>query len=122
MISRILIASSLALSMPAAMACDDYLAANERDGDLYAWGSEVDVANHGNIRLALPTSQAADQFSTTIAAYGDFECETKLEKVTDGCLLITVDWFPGADSSGCKVELSDKAGKSYGLSHVYMSY
>ena len=101
--------------------CDD-IALEQRLSD--GWGSEVDVAYRGDITFYKETAHQVEDFTLNVEEYGGFECpadEIKLEKVSKSCLLISVSWYPGADSSGCDIKLSRK-GQDLGTSTLFMSY
>ena len=54
----------------------------------------------------------------------DKQCtdDINLEKISDTCLIVQVEWFPGADVSGCNIKLKDSLGNEIGNSALYMSY
>jgi hypothetical protein len=110
-----------ALATPV-FACEDSETRIGRDADALSWGTDVDVANHGDIRFYESTALPAESFQVSIDQFGSFECEVTLRKVSDHCLEIVVDWFPGNDSSGCDIALTDAQGKKIGTSRLFMSY
>lgn len=111
----------LEFSVPA-LACDDFVAYHQNDGDVYPWGSEVDVASHGDISFYFSTSKDVGMFNVAVEEYGSFECTFDVSKVSESCLAVSVDWSPGSDFSGCSLKLTDDSGANLGTSTLFMVY
>ena len=113
----------LLISFHAIGSCQGVL---ENDPSIYPWGTEVDVAWKDNIVFAYDTSKASSAFEVLVENYGDFECEvlSLLNVNNNTCMLITVDWFPGNDYSGCNLYLQNIATKKVEpvMSALYMIY
>lgn len=114
LIAYLLTESALASSINSV--CNQYF--NE---ETFWFGDAVNVENKGTIPFILETSTLNERFNSKVKEYGAFQCQVKIEKLSAQCLLISVRWFPGADSSGCHVGIF-KNGKKIGQSEVYMSY
>lgn len=99
----------------------------------------IDVAGQDMINLVLEASRLMDQTSkqpevTVIDQFGSFECEiagqvrksmtpseTQSNRMNE-TYVITIDWFPGADYSGCHVEVKDPYSDLVYKALIYMSY
>ena len=84
---------------------------------------ELDVINRPVVKLVAKGKDRFNISSTKISGnYAGFECEVKdIFKVTESCYEILVSWSPGADFSGCDVEVSTDAGVNY-RAMLFMDY
>ena len=84
---------------------------------LLANGETVEVDVHGKpvVKLLAREIGPNEIFSARVLGnYAGFDCEVKdVVKLSQGCFEISVNWSPGADFSGCDVEVSSTTGKSY---------
>ena len=76
---------------------------------------EVDVYGYSVVRLLTREVGPSDIFSArVIENFAGFECEVvDVVRVSQGCWEVRVEWSPGADFSGCDIEVSSTSGKSY---------
>jgi hypothetical protein len=86
---------------------------------LDARGSDVVLSLRQDASVADPEIKVADQF-------GSFECELSqsVQMIDAGTkeFTVSVNWFPGADYSGCIVEFKNPETKDVATVEVYMSY
>jgi hypothetical protein len=90
---------------------------------------EIDVreASAAEVILSHKTVAGAKRPAISVVdQYGGFECElsTAVHGLGGGVeeILVYVSWMPGADSSGCVVELRDVDTNESALVELYMSY
>ncbi|HYX35285.1 MAG TPA: hypothetical protein VE954_19485 [Oligoflexus sp.] len=96
---------------------------------------DIDVAGFKEITLVFTVTEKKsvenkDPDVVVTETYGGFECElssVKLLKTTDlnpeliqKLYAVDVDWFPGADSSGCTVQFL--AGESAASVQLYLNF
>lgn len=120
---KIILAAFLLTNMAFATTCDEYLVDNRYDTTLHPWGDSVDVYMKETVTFAfqMEKNQSMKDFNTTIDFHVGFECfeESKYQK--GSCLLLEYSWVPGADYSGCDINLylgKDKIGSS----EMFMMY
>ena len=84
---------------------------------------EVDVYAKPVIKLIAKEVGPVNIFSARVLDnYAGFECEiVDVVKLSQGCWEVRVEWSPGADFSGCDVEVSSSSGKVY-QAFLYMDY
>lgn len=84
---------------------------------------EVDVFGKPVVKLLAKEIGPSEIFSArVIENHAGFDCEvTDVAKLSQGCFEISVNWSPGADFSGCDVEVSTTSGKSY-KAFIFMDY
>jgi hypothetical protein len=76
---------------------------------------EVDVYGHAVVKLLAREVGPVNIFGARVLEnYAGFECEVvDVVKLSQGCWEVRVEWSPGADFSGCDVEVSASSGKRY---------
>ena len=76
---------------------------------------QVDVHGYSTVRLLAREIGPSEIFSARVTDnYAGFECEVvDVIRLSQGCWEIRVEWSPGADFSGCDIEVSSTSGKSY---------
>ena len=84
---------------------------------------EVDVYAKPVVKLVAKEVGPVTIFGARVLeSYAGFECEvTDVTKLSQGCWEVRVEWSPGADFSGCDVEVSSSSGKVY-HAFLYMDY
>ena len=84
---------------------------------------ELDVYGHSVVKLLVREVGPVDIFSARVFEnYAGFECEIiDVVKLAQGCWEIRVEWSPGADFSGCDIEVSTNSGKNY-KAFLFMDY
>ena len=84
---------------------------------------ELDVFGRSVVKLLAREIGPSEIFSArVIDNYAGFECEVvDVVSLSQDCAEIRVRWSPGADFSGCDVEVSSKTGKSY-RAFLFMDY
>ena len=84
---------------------------------------QLDVINRPVVKLVAQSKEEFEVLSAKITGnYAGFECEVKdVFKVTESCYEVLVSWSPGADFSGCDVEVLSNKGASY-KAFLFMDY
>ena len=84
---------------------------------------EVDVHGYSVVRLLAREIGPNEIFSARVSdSFAGFECEVvDVVNLSQGCWEVRVEWSPGADFSGCDVEVSSTSGKSY-QAFLFMDY
>ena len=84
---------------------------------------EVDVYGKPVVRLLTREVGPNEIFSARVLKnHAGFECEVSdVVKLNQGCFEISVNWSPGADFSGCDVEVSTTSGSTF-RAFLYMDY
>jgi hypothetical protein len=88
--------------------------------EVYLFGKTVEVSNKKEITFMTDFIGKTTNFKVTVEEYFGFECKATLETINDK-LLVKVSWLPGADYSGCKVNLYD-GEKLLKSTELFMSY
>ena len=83
----------------------------------------VDVYNQPVIKLLVREIGPTSIFSARVAdSFAGFDCEVvDVTKLGQGCWEVRVEWSPGADYSGCDIEVSTSSGGEY-EALLYMDY
>ena len=76
---------------------------------------ELDVYGHSVVKLLAREVGPVNIFSARVLEnYAGFECKVvNVVKLAQGCWEVRVEWSPGADFSGCDIEVSSNTGKNY---------
>ena len=84
---------------------------------------ELDVFGHSVVKLLAREVGPVNIFGARVLDnYAGFECEVvDVVKLAQGCWEVRVEWSPGADFSGCDVEVSSSSGKVY-KAFLFMDY
>ena len=84
---------------------------------------QLDVINRPVVKLIAQSKKEFEVASAKVTDnYAGFECEIKdVFKVTESCYEILVSWSPGADFSGCDVEIKSSLDVSY-KAFLFMDY
>ena len=84
---------------------------------------EVDVYGKPVVRLLTREVGPNEIFSARVLDnHAGFECEVlDVVKLDQGCFEISVNWSPGADFSGCDVEVSTTTGEVF-KAFLFMDY
>lgn len=119
----ILLTSNFILSYANSSCYEDF---SSEYSTLYVWGDSVDVSHQNSITFIKDSDKDPANYLLFISEYAGFECFViEMEKKSDRCLIIEVEWLPGADQSGCDLDLyyKKKEREFYkGTSHLWMSY
>ena len=89
------------------------------------WGSKVDVAHSAQINFYYETTESVQNFDVFFQNRAGFECSlVSIDRFNRTCAVISIDWSPGADSSGCTAYLVNTKTKNVSevTSDLYMNY
>ena len=88
----------------------------------YVWGDDVDVRDHEIVTFVLPTKYSHKKLKVEVEEFSGFECDVELAPRNSKSVYVYVGWGPGADYSGCHIEIFTPLRLSLGVSEVYMIY
>ena len=82
---------------------------------------EIDVINHGVVYFSLQESKNMSVLKIAIEEeHANFSCDIVSVEIKNNCLVVGVDWVPGADYSGCELVVNTRKQKTRAL--LYMMY
>lgn len=75
---------------------------------------EIDVAHRELIELKVETTVGVEIAARAVAAYSGFECRVlPLQLIESRFWIVPIRWRPGADVSGCLLEITTDRGGRY---------
>ena len=105
-----------------------YGACQDAEGLVLKPGEDLaeDVLGKHPFKIIIPYTQARPGVKL-VEEFAGFECQLQVEEVFDprsnsSCLVLNVSWQPGADYSGCILEVGFPVRETYSHLELYMYY